>query len=295
MTAVAAPQPTVLAILKKSTAFLASKGVADARLDAERLLAHGLKIERIGLYLQFDRPLLETELATCRELVQRRGRREPLQHILGDQPFRRVDIRVTADTLVPRPETEEVVDHLLTAFDAVAGRRTDTVSVLDVGTGSGCIAISVAEERPAAQVVAVDVSEAALTVAEANARANGVVERVRFVSGDLFAPVAGQRFDLIVSNPPYLTEAEWRDAQPEVRDHEPRTALVGGADGLALYRRLFSAAADHLAADGAVVVEIGCDQGPSVAALAERAGFDGVTVHPDLGGRDRCVVAWARG
>jgi len=254
------------------------------------LLAHGLKCDRVQLYLEFDRPLSEAELATCRGLIQRRGRREPLQYIVGDQPFREITLAVTQDTLVPRPETEEVVDHVLAATDVAAG-TIENPSVLDIGTGSGCIAISVAHERPSAKVTAVDLSGAALAVARQNATANGVAERVRFVEGDLFDPVPGERFDVIACNPPYLTEAEWDTAQPEVRDYEPRTALVGGDDGLDVYRRLFRAAQGYLNRGGTVVVEIGCNQGVTVLAIARDSGFDAVDLHADLGHRDRCVTA----
>jgi len=292
---VSVPPSTVLEVLKKSTAFLERKGVPEARHDAERLLAASLSMARLDLYLSFDRPLSEAELDATRKLVQRRGRREPLQYVLGDQPFRNLTLSVTSDTLIPRPETEEVVDWALAALDRSVAIGDDRLALLDVGTGSGCIALSMAQERSTLQVLAVDESAAAVAVAEQNGAVCGLLDRVRFAQGDLYDPAAGERFGLIVSNPPYLTPAEWDVAQEEIRDFEPRTALVGGDDGLLFYRRLFSGAPDYLHPAGAVVVEIGCDQGSSVLAIAEDAGFVEVTIHQDLGGRDRAISAWLPG
>jgi len=277
---------TVLDVLRKSTLFLQKRDVPNARHDVELLLARVLAMDRMGLYLAFDRPLSELEIETSRSLIQRRGRREPLQHLLADQPFRNLDLKVTADTLIPRPETEEVVGWALDELNRLA---VTSPAVLDVGTGSGCIALAIAQECDAATVLGVDMSAEALAVASENRDAVGLGKRVRLAQGDLFSPVADERFHLIVSNPPYLTPDEWADAQPEVRDYEPRQALVGGDDGLLFYRRLFAEAGAYLHPVGAVVVEIGCDQGPAVQGIAQQAGFDAVTVYMDLAGHDRAV------
>lgn len=280
----------LLDVVKLSAEFLEKKGVEDARLNAERLVAHALNCDRLALYLEFDRPLSEGELDAIRQLVARRGRREPLQHILGRQPFRELDLKVTAATLVPRPETEEVVEAALAQLDRIAARGI-APTVLDLGTGSGCIALSVARERPGTRVLAVDVSAAALEVARENGLAAGLAD-VAFFEGDLFAPVTGQGpFHLIVSNPPYLTPEEWDGAAPEVKNFDPEGALVGGADGLALYRRIFAEGRPLLAPGGAVVVEIGMSQGEAVAAIANKESFERVTVARDLAGRDRIVCA----
>jgi len=284
----------LLDALRAAAAFLAGCGVDGARLEAERLFAHVLATDRLRLYLDFERPLEAGERAALRQAVARRGRREPLQHILGRQPFRHLDLAVGPAVLIPRPETEEVVDAALAAL-AEARPGPAGPRALDLGTGSGCIALSLAAEAPGARVVAVDASPEALAVARDNAARAGLTARVRFLAGDLYGPLAGEApFDLIVSNPPYLTPAEWEAAQPEVRDHEPKGALVGGGDGLAVYRRLFAGADAHLAPGGRIVVEIGATQGADVVALARRAGF-APEVRADLAGRDRVVVTRRQG
>ena len=283
--------PTVLAIVKMSTEHLAKKGVESARYEAEQLVAHTLGLRRLDLYLEFDRPVTKAERDRLRAALARRAKREPLQHILGNQPFREITLSVTADTLVPRPETEEVVGWALAEGDRIAAAKKAPPKVLDLGTGSGCIAISIACERPDWSVVAVDISTAALAVAEKNAVAAQVTDRVRFAHGDLFSPVAtAGPFDLIISNPPYLTPEEWAAAQPEVRDFEPEQALVGGSDGLAVYRRIFSEAPAWLASGGTVVVEIGYAQGRAVSDIARQAEFS-VGIRQDMGGRDRAIIA----
>lgn len=279
---------TVPAALREAATALSARGVEDARLEAECLLAHVLGTDRLTLLLAPERALTAPEGAALGAAVARRAGGTPLQHILGTQPFRGLTLAVTPDVLIPRPETEEVVDAALAALPAGAA------NALDLGTGSGCIALSLAWERPGLAVTAVDASRAALAVARENARRNGLDGAVRFLEGDLYGALGpsheiSRGFDLIVSNPPYLTPAEWLQTPAEVRA-EPRAALVGGADGLAFYRRIFSGAGAHLAPGGAVVVEIGWTQGDAVARIAREAGFAAV-VTKDLGGRDRIVTA----
>jgi release factor glutamine methyltransferase len=287
----AAGSRTLLAALREAAAGLAAQGVEAPRLDAERLLAHVLGTDRLGLYLGFERALSAGEATAFEGALARRGAREPLQYILGHQAFRHLTLAVGPGVLVPRPETEEVAGA---ALEALAGLMPDPAApatALDLGTGSGCIALALAAERPGTGVVAVDVSAAALAVARSNARSLGLEARVRFLEGDLYGALAGtERFDLIVSNPPYLTPAEWAAAAPEVRDHEPREALVGGVDGLAVQRRILAGAAQRLAPGGCVVLEIGAGQGAAVPALAREAGFT-AEVRRDLAGRDRIVIA----
>jgi release factor glutamine methyltransferase len=234
------PGVTVLEVIQRSSEFLARKGVESPRLQIELLLAHVLQMPRMKLYLNFERPLTEPELDTLRGLVKRRSEREPLQHIVGSTSFCGFDIAVSRDALIPRPETELLAERaveFLTTFDS------QSATVLDFGTGSGCVAISLAKKRPTVTVHALDVSDAALQVARQNAARHEAGERIRFHSGDGFAALpSGVAFDLIVSNPPYIPSAEIRDLEPEVRDFDPSLALDGGADGLDFYRRLATGA-----------------------------------------------------
>ena len=206
-------------VLAATTEYLARKGVDTPRLDAELILAHAFGLTRLELYTSFDKPLNEPERAVARTLVERRGRREPLAYVLGEWGFRRLTLQTDARALVPRPETETVVER---ALAAIAG--LDTPAVVDVGTGTGAIALAIADEHPGAVITATDISRGALALAGENAERLGLA--VAFVETDLVAGLVGP-FDLVVSNPPYITEVEIGDLQPEVRDWEPRVALVG--------------------------------------------------------------------
>jgi len=272
---------TTLKLLNWTKEYLAGKGVENARLEAEWMLCAATGLDRVGLYLNFDKPLNETELASYREMVSRRGRREPLQHILGTQEFCGLEFEVSPDVLIPRHDTEALVS-------AALERAPQAHSVLDIGTGSGCIAVALAAHLPAARVAAVDLSEAALTVARRNAERNGVL--VEFLHGSLFGPVIGRCFDLIVSNPPYIPTADIDGLEPEVRNGDPRGALDGGADGLDFYRALIPAALKHLNPGGWLLLEAGIGQARDVAALfrAEREYGELFTTH-DPGGIERVV------
>jgi len=277
----------VLPFLAAQAERLAAAGVSDARLEAERICAHLLGTGRLRLHLDRERTLAPAEAAAVAAAVARRAAGAPLAYVLGTQPFRGLDLRVGPAVLVPRPETEEVVEAALGVLDAMPAPR----AALDLGTGSGCIALALAQERPGLGVTAVEASPAALAVARENARAAGLGARVTFLEGDLYGPLPeGARFDLIVSNPPYLTPKEWDAAPPEVRA-EPRKALVGGADGLACYRAILGGAGERLAPGGAVVLEIGMTQADAVAGIARAAGLSDVAVRRDLAGRDRIVLA----
>ncbi len=271
-------------VLRRSATYLDDHGSPTPRLDAELLLGHALGLSRIELYTAHDRPLDEPELAACRELIRRRGEREPVAYITGRRGFRTIDLDVDPRVLVPRPETELLVDRCL----ALLADR-DAPTVLDVGTGSGAIALSLAAEAPGARVAACDISEDALAVAAANAGRLGL--EVEMVRSDLLAAFAGRRFDLIVSNPPYVTEAELAGLEPEVREWEPRLATVAGPDGLEVYRRLLPEAIEHLAAAGAVALECGAGQAGWLAGEMERLGGGSVLVERDLGGIERVVSA----
>jgi release factor glutamine methyltransferase len=269
-------------VLKASDEFLARKGVDSPRLDAELLLSRALGLSRIELYTQHDRPLTEAERATARELVERRGRREPLAYILGEWGFRRLTLKTDARALVPRPETEIVVERALALLDGVAVPR-----VVDVGTGSGAIALAIAQECPPARVTATDVSPAALALALENADRLGLA--VAFVETSLLDGIDGP-LDLVVSNPPYVDADEVDDLPSEVRDWEPRLALVGDGQTEALIQ----SAAAVLAPGGVLVLECHESRAQQVAAELEEAGYAEVRVTPDLAGRDRVVEGrWA--
>ena len=242
---------TVLEILNKTTTFFQHKGVPNPRLDAQYILAHGLKMKRMELYLNFDKPLSESELEVLRPLVARRAKREPLQHIVGSTSFRGNEIHCDRRALIPRPETESLIDFLK---ERLTGK--DRYRIADIGTGTGAIAIAAAKEIKGASVVATDISKDALELAKENATAN--VATVEFFQGDLLnALPEGEKFDAIVSNPPYIPDAEREKLQPEVRDYDPSLALFGGPDGLTLVRKLLEQSKDHLNPGGIILLEIG--------------------------------------
>jgi release factor glutamine methyltransferase len=278
---------TTLKILNWTKEYFASKGIENSRLEAEWLLCAATGLDRVGLYLNYDKPLNRNELALFRLMVDRRARREPLQHILGSQEFCGLEFQVSPDVLIPRHDTETLVEEALR-------RAPGAARVLDVGTGSGCIAVSLAKRLPAAKVTAIDISAPALKMARANARANGV--EVEFLLGSLLEPVAGRRFDLIVSNPPYIPSEEIKKLEPEVRDGDPRLALDGGPDGLAIYRRLIPAGLGHLEPGGWLLLEVGMGQARDVAELFDAtAGYEGVGTARDPGGVERVVGAARKG
>ena len=272
-------------VLRLSTAHLERHGSPTARLDAELLLGHALGLGRVELYTGFERPLGEDELAECRELIARRAKREPVAYILGRWGFRGLDLDVDRRVLVPRPETELLVDRGLAVLDGVAGP-----AVLDVGTGSGAIALALASELPEARVAGCDVSGDALEVARANGERLGV--EVEWVASDILAGVEGRRFHLVVSNPPYVAAGEIEALEPEVRDWEPRGATVAGETGLEAIERLVAQAPAALEPGGALVLEVGAGQAAAVAALLEGAGLAGVGRDPDHAGIERIV--WGR-
>jgi release factor glutamine methyltransferase len=271
---------TTLKVLNWTKSYLAEKGVANARLEAEWLLCDVLGLDRVGLYLNFDKPLSDAELAAYRALVARRAKREPLQYILGSQEFCGLDFAVTPAVLIPRHDTEVLVEETLKR-SSVTGR------ILDVGLGSGCIAVVLAKRLPAAKVFGVESSPAALAVAVKNAEFHGV-HLVTF-AGSLFEPLADERFNVIVSNPPYIPSADLAGLEPEVRDYEPRAALDGGVDGLDFYRMLIPAASRHLLPEGWLVVEIGIGQAEAVAELFTTNGFSEIFTASDSGGIERVV------
>lgn len=280
---------TVLEVIQRSAGFLAKKGVDSPRLQAEWLLSRVLQVPRLNLYLSFDRKLSESELGAIRELVRRRGDREPLQHILGSASFCGLEIKVSPHVLVPRPETELLAERAWQHLSTCAARRP---AALDCGTGSGCIAIALAVHCPAAEIHALDVSVEALTIARENAALNGVAERIHFHSGDgLSGMPAGLSFDLIASNPPYIPSVEIDTLSPEVRDYDPRRALDGGPDGLDFYRRLAAEAPDFLRSGGWMLLEFGDGQAEQVCEILVQHNWIVESVEADYSGRPRILRA----
>jgi len=271
---------TPLKVLAWTASFLSEKGVENARREAEWLLCAATGMERMGLYLHFDKPLHDHELAAYRSMVARRGKREPLQHILGTQEFDGLEFMVSPAALIPRHDTEVLVA-------TACAQSPHAGTVLDIGTGSGCVAVVLAHRLPQAAVTAIDLSPDALALAHRNAEQHQVA--IEFLLGSFFQPVAGRRFDLIVSNPPYIPTRDLAGLEPEVRDFDPRLALDGGLDGLDAYRSLVLAAPDHLTPGGRLLVEVGTGQDAAVAALCAAAGFEHILTVPD-GARIQRVV-----
>jgi release factor glutamine methyltransferase len=278
---------TLLELLRWTSGYLGEKEVPEPRLTAELLLAGALGLKRLDLYLQFERPLRDEELAEFKSRLKRRARREPLQYIEGRAAFRNLSLRVDRRVLIPRPETEVLVAEVLQWARGKAG-----LHALDVGTGSGAIARSLAAEGPFSRIVATDLSDDALEVARENCRQLAPGTEVEFRQGAVYAPVAGERFDVIVSNPPYIGLVEEATLEPEVREWEPRTALFAGETGLDVVRELVADAPHHLAPGGLLALEIGAGQADQVAALIGAvSGFAEPVVRRDLAGRNRIVLA----
>lgn len=280
---------SLLEIIRKSTEFLAGKGVESPRLQSELLVGHALGLQRMQLYVQFERLLTEAELETVRPLLRRRAQGEPLQYITGWTEFHGLRLKVDRRALIPRPETELLVERLIERSATSPGR------ILDLGTGSGAIALALAKQYPEATVVAVDSSEAALELARENAVEAGLAARVEFIRSDWFSAVpAGVPFDLIVSNPPYLSAEETAATAPEVRNFEPAAALTsGGPDGAQDLERIIAAAKDFIAPGGLLALETGISQHPALLVRAAEAGFPGAESLRDLTGRDRFIFARA--
>jgi len=280
---------TTLKVLDWTAKRFADAGIDAPRLEAQVLLAHVLGCSRVQLYTGFDRPLEEAELAGYRALIKRRLGGEPVSYLVGEQEFWSLPFFVGADVLVPRRDTETVIE----VVRDVIGDASTTRTIVDACTGSGCIAIALAKELPGARVLATELSPEAAEVARRNVHRNGFGERVEIRVGDLLAPVADVLpVDAIVANPPYVATAVIAELSAEVR-REPRLALDGGADGLDVVRRLIAAAPAALAAGGLLVLEYGYDQADAVAALIEATGaFDAPSMRKDLGGQPR--VTWAR-
>lgn len=288
----AAPPASVKQAIVDATERLRRAGSASPRLDAELLLAEALGVRREALYGEPERVLDEREQARFESFVERRERREPVAYIIGRKAFRTIELRVNSSTLIPRPETETLVEAALARLPA-GGTRPN---VLDIGTGSGAVALALAAEHPSVRVVGTETDPAALETARLNAARLGLSDRVEFVLGDLYDGLPpGALFQVIVSNPPYVTPRELVTLAPEVRDWEPHGALLGGEDGLGYYQRIIPLSPAFLAPGGWLAVEIAEDRADEVRRLFESARrFDEISVVKDLGGAPRVVAGRER-
>ncbi|MGF1452645.1 MAG: peptide chain release factor N(5)-glutamine methyltransferase [Opitutales bacterium] len=276
---------TTLDILRKTEAYLTGKGIERAKVDAEWLVAQGLGVPRLRLFLEHDRPLTKEQLAAIRPLVARRGKREPLAYILGNTPFLGLDLKCDARALIPRPETEELAERLL------AQCREAPERVIDLGTGTGALALALANAWPDAQVTAVDTSAEALALAKENAERNGLAGRVVFRVGNWLEGVEGA-FDVIVANPPYVTPEEWAKTEPDVREFEPKSALVAADAGLADLRVILAQAHERIVPGGLLALECGLGQPAKLVEEALALGYSHAEARRDLTRRERFVWAW---
>ena len=274
----------MLGVLEKAAGFLEAKGISRSRLDTEYMLAHVLGCKRLELYLQYDRPLAEDVLVPLRGFVRRRAKREPLQHILGTTQFLNVSLKTDARALIPRPETEELLERMRDKH------HQNPSTVLDLGTGTGALAIAAAFLWPGAAVTAVDLDPGALELAKENLQSCEVTDRVKLVQSDWFTRVSGT-YDLILANPPYLSEAEWEKAEPEVRDYDPRAALVANEDGIADLLKILCGARDYLNPGGMLAMETGIAHHEQLLLRARERGYENCISENDLAGLPRYIIA----
>jgi len=283
---------TIQKLLNWVTEYLGTKGIDSPRLSAELLLSHVLAKKRIELYTQFDHRVAEDQLALLRGLVKRAGQHEPVPYLVGKTEFYSLELNVTPDCMIPRPETELLVERAIKFLQVRSGPQI----VCDLCTGSGCIAIAIVKNCPSARIIATDISDEALKVAAQNVQKHLLDERVELLCGDLFEPVTarlpGDRFDLTVCNPPYVSAAEHESLARNVRDYEPKLALFAGPDGLDIFRRVIEEAGGFLKPGGALMLEIGFSQGRAVKELLEQTGtFAEIRIERDFQNHDRIAIA----
>ena len=283
---------TIQKLLNWITEHFTEKEIDSPRLNAELLLGYVLGMERIELYTQFDKVTGKEQLDKLHDLVKRAGENEPIAYITGRCEFYSLELEISRDCLIPRPETELLVERAIEFLR----QRNDRQLVCDLCTGSGCIAVAIAKNYLKAQIIATDISDSALKVAAKNVEKYKLTERIKLLCGDLFDPIVPQldeaKFDLIVCNPPYVSTAEYERLDRNVKDYEPAESLVGGVDGLDVYKRIIEKANDFLTANGALMLEIGYRQGPAVRELLERSGYLGeITIERDFHNNDRIAIA----
>ena len=278
---------TISSLLNWTVNYFKSKNIQSARLDAEVLLSHVLRQERIYLYVHFDEPMEQNELSKFREYVKKRAQHVPIAYIIGEREFMGLPFKVTKDTLIPRPDTEILVENVLNNVD-----RDKEIEIVDIGTGSGAIILSLLVNLPKAQGKTVDISSKAIEVAKENAVNLQVNDRCEFFVGDLFAPLNGSKFDLIVSNPPYIPQKDIVTLEDDVKEYEPVSALTDGGDGLSYYRRLLSEGKAYIKENGFIALEIGIYQSEDVKQIAMDNGWKDIKIIKDYAGIDRVVLAW---
>lgn len=278
---------TISSLLAWTIKYFQSKNIESARLDAEVLLAHLLGQKRIYLYVHFDEPLQQEELNKFHEYVVKRANHMPVAYIIGEKEFMGLTFKVTKDTLIPRPDTEILVENTLSQLN-----KEQELTLADIGTGSGAIILSLLANLPKATGTAVDISPNALAVAKENAQNLQIADRCDFVLGDLLAPLGEQKFDVIVSNPPYIPQKDMENLASDVKDYEPHSALTDNGDGLSFYRRLWSRAQAYLHDGGFMAVEIGIHEAKAVKQLAEANNWHNIKIIKDYAGIDRVVMAW---
>ena len=283
---------TIQKLLNWITEHFTEKGIDSPRLSAELLLSYVVGLKRIELYTQFDKPVAKEQLDRLHDLVKRASQNEPIQYLTGRAEFYSLELEVSPDCMIPRPETELLVARAIEFLRSRSGRQF----VCDLCTGCGCVAVAIARNYPDCQIIATDISDAALNVAAKNIEKHQLQERIKLLCGDLFEPLVPQldvsKFDLIVCNPPYVSAAEFEKLDAKIRDYEPKSALFAGADGLDIYRRIIEKVDQLLKPDAALMLEIGYSQGPAVRELLEQAGcFDEIMIEKDLYNNDRVAVA----
>ncbi len=296
-------QWTIQRLLNWITDYLTKKGIESPRLSAELLLCHVLKLKRIELYTNFDQPVAKPQLDNLHELLKRAGKNEPIVYLTGRTTFYSLEFSVTPDCLIPRPETELLVERAVEFLRSQTDKQRSVATALerrrlvcDLCTGSGCIAVTIAKNTSETNIIATDISDSALQVAMQNAESHKVDERISFFHGDLFEPLIPQldkcQFDLIVCNPPYVTSGEYETLESTVKEYEPPTALRGGVDGLDVYRKICAKVEKFLKPDSMLMFEIGYAQGPAVVKLLGETGlFEDICVEKDLQDNDRIVIA----
>ena len=283
---------TIQKLLNWVTEYLTSKGIESPRLSSELLLSNVLELKRIDLYTQFDKQVPQDQLDKLHELVKRAGLYEPVAYLTGKTEFYSLELDITSDCMIPRPETELLVQRAIEFLRT----RSGVQYVCDLCTGSGCIAVAIAKNFPDARITATDISAAALEVADRNIEKHRLKEQVRLLCGDLFEPVIQQldvsQFDLIVCNPPYVSTSEYENLDKNIKDYEPQSALLAGEDGMDVYRRIIEKVDDFLKPGAALKLEIGYAQGPTVRELLEQTGtFGEIKIEKDFHDNDRIVIA----
>lgn len=277
---------TVLEVIKLSTEYLQKKGVESPRANAEILLAEILKCKRLELYLAFDKPLAENEIQIYREAIKKRGLRMPLQYIVGNVEFYGINIIVNEHVLIPRPETELLVEKIISESD-----KSANLNILDIGSGSGNISLSISKSLPNSKVVGIDVSNNAIEVANQNAKLNSFQERVEFRLFDFMNDDLNSlgKFDLIVSNPPYVSKEDYENLEPELKNYEPQMALSDNSDGLSFYRHIIAVSDQILTNPGKLYFELGINQSTQIKNLFEQKNFSNINITKDYSGIDRII------